>query len=222
MKIRNLFFAAASVSFFIVAQADAALVAYWSFNQLSISSAGAPGTGTVPTSINATTGTGTISLTNWTGTVDDFGGTTLNALGTNTAEEALSLIGQAGNNSFITVVVSMSGLEDLVVTYAHRGTSTGFNAGGWSYSTDGIAFTPLVGGPLPTRSTSFSVVTADFSSITAIDGASSVTLKYTLSGASDSGSNNRIDNLQINAIPEPSMALLGSLGILGAFRRRRL
>lgn len=46
------------------------------------------------------------------------------------------------------------------------------------------------------------------------------------SGADVGGSGSRdefaLDNISVMAIPEPSMALLGSLGILGAFRRRRL
>ena len=203
------------------ASTNAALVAYWNFNELSIATAAAPGLGGVPTTIAATTGTGTLGLTTWTGTVDDFAGTAINARGADLPEESLSLISSAGNGSFITVAISMTLLEDLVVTYAHRGTATGFNAGGWSYSTDGTTFTALAGSPTPTVNTTFALATADFSAITALDNATTVTLRYTLSGATAATGNNRIDNLQVNAVPEPAAAVLGSLGLLVLLRRRR-
>lgn len=53
--------------------AGAALVAYWNFNGLSISTASTPGSGGVPTTIDAYTGAGTVALSNFGGLVDDFG-----------------------------------------------------------------------------------------------------------------------------------------------------
>lgn len=50
-----------------------------------------------------------------------------------------------------------------------------------------------------------------------------VMFRLTFSGATADGSGSRIDNVQFNAniIPEPSVALLGGLGLLAFLRRRR-
>ncbi len=110
------------------ASANAALISYYNFNGLSIATASAPGAGGVPTSISADQGAGSVSLSGWTGLVDDFGGTTLNALNNDASEESLSLVSNTGNGSYITLSFSTTGLEDIVVTFDTRGTSTGFNS----------------------------------------------------------------------------------------------
>jgi PEP-CTERM motif len=228
MKIKSSLFAACAVFCLGALPAQAVLVAAFNFNSLSITTASPVGSGGVPTTISASSGTGTVALSGWLGTVDDFAGSTINAVGSDAAEESLSLIAGGpsvgpypGNGSFITVAISMVGLEDLVVTYAHRGTSTGFSTGGWSWSTDGVNFTALVGTPTPTTSTTFALATANFAAVSEIDNVSTVTLKYTFGGATSNSGNNRIDNLQLNAVPEPASALLGSLGLLALLRRRR-
>lgn len=200
---------------------QAALIAYWNFNGLLIATASAPGAGGVPTSIPADLGTGTVGLSTWTGLVDDFGGSTINVLNADPTEESLSLVSSAGNNSFITISFAMTGLVDPSVTFATRGTSTGFTTGIWSWSIDGLIFTPVAGNTA-TTSTTFALATVDLSGIDDLDNATSVTLRYTLSGATNTSGNNRIDNLQINAVPEPAAALLGTLGFIGLLRRRRV
>ena len=65
---------------------NAVLIAAWNFNSLSIASAAAPGSGGVPTSISANSGTGTVGLSTWTGLVEDFGGSTINAVGSDPSE----------------------------------------------------------------------------------------------------------------------------------------
>lgn len=210
--------------------AHAALIAYWNFNGLSITTASAPGSGGVPTSIAADQGAGTLSLAGFGGTVDDFAGTTLNALSGDPAEEALSPIagGTAapfpGNDTYIATTFSTSGLQDVIVTFATRGTSTGFNSGLWSYSTDGTNFFPTGAPSTASQAGSFALATVDLTALAAIDNQSVVTLRYTLSGATSSSGNNRIDNLQVNAtaIPEPATAALvigGMLGLLTMGRR---
>ena len=206
-------------------QSQGALVAYWNFNGLVIATASPPGSGGVPLTISADQGSGTVGLSAWAGNVDDFSGSTTNALGSDLAGASLSLVQSAagGNGTYVSFDISLSGLSDPVVTFATRGTSTGFDTGIWSWSTDGTIFTVVAGVNTATRSTTFALATVDLSAIDDIDNAASVTLRYTLSGASGSGGNNRIDNVQINAtpVPEPSASALLALAALGLGVRRR-
>lgn len=174
-------------------------VAYWNFNSLSIATASAPGAGGVPTSITANQGTGTVSLTGWTGLVDDFAGSTINAIAPDASGASLSLVSNAGNNSFIELQLNLADFGDPIITFATRGTSSGFNSGVWSYSVAGGAFTTISGVNTATTSTTFALATVDLSAINAVDGQANVRLRYTLSGATNATGNNRIDNIQVNA-----------------------
>lgn len=214
----------------LVGNCQAAVIAYWNFNELSITTASAPGSGGVPTSLAATVGSGTLNLAGWGGTVDDFGGSTLNALNSDTSGASLSLVlGTSGNGTHVQFSTSLAGYENPVITFATRGTSTGFDTGTWSYSLNGTDFTTLPSVNTASRATDFALVTADFSALDALDNASSVIFRYTLSGATSASGNNRIDNLQINATeisaaPEPSRAILlvFASGFLVLRRRRSL
>jgi hypothetical protein len=67
----------------------------------------------------------------------------------------------------------------------------------------------------------FTRISLDLSSITGLNNQSFVAIRF---DDFDNGTGNdamRIDNLLITAIPEPSSALLGGLGLLGLLRRRR-
>lgn len=173
------------------------LVAYWNFNSLSIATASSPGSGGVPLSIAANQGSGTLSLANWGGLVDDFSGDTINALSGDPAEESLSLVSNAGNGSYIQISgLDFSGLTDARVTFATRGTSTGFNSGQWAYSTDGAGFTDF---GVNTANTSTTFALADSGTTGGINNAATGYLRYTLDGATNTVGNNRIDNLQVTA-----------------------
>jgi hypothetical protein len=194
-----------------------------------IPTASAPGAGGVPTSINADSGAGTLSLAAWAGTVDDFAGSTLNPLGGDPAGASLSLVagGSAapfpGNTSYIQATINLTGSENPVISFATRGTATGFNSGIWSYSTDGATFTNIGASTASTAGT-FAIASVDLSAADALDNAAAVTLRYTLDGATSAAGNNRIDNLQINASPIPEPASLGfSLvaGLAALTRRQR-
>jgi fibronectin-binding autotransporter adhesin len=182
--------------------------AYWNFNGLSIVTASAPGTGGVPTTMPADfegNGSATLSLTGWTGLVDDFGGSTGNAQLGDSAGASLSPVGSAGNGSYLEFSFSMAGLENLTIDFSRRGTSTGFSSGLWSYSTDGTTFTQFGSN---TASTSTSFTPAPQQTTSALNGASTAYLRYTLSGASSTSGNNRIDNLTFSA----TMAATGGGG----------
>jgi endonuclease I len=174
-------------------------VAYWNFNSLSITTASAPGTGGVPTSITANQGTGTVSLTGWTGLVDDFSGSTINAIAPDASGASLSLVSNAGNNSYIELQLNLADFGDPIITFAARGTSSGFNSGVWSYSVAGGAFTTISGVNTATTSTTFALQTVDLTSINAVDGQANVRLRCTFSGATSTTGNNRIDNLLVSA-----------------------
>ena len=201
--VKNLFRAIAAT--FTLSLAGADTVAYWNFNSLSIATASAPGSGGVPTTIVANQGSGTLSLAGYGGLVDDFAGSTINAISPDPAEESLSIVSGGvsggpypGNGTFVDLAVNFTGFTDPIITFATRGTSSGFNTGNWSYKIGGGAFTPITGNTA-TTSTTFALATLNLSAVNALDGASNVTLRYTVSGATSISGNNRIDNLLISA-----------------------
>ena len=66
--------------------------------------------------------------------------------------------------------------------------------------------------------------TVDFSAVTGIENVSAAYLRLTVSGNTSSSGNNRLENIQINAVavPEPSsLALLAGFGLLALNRIRR-
>ncbi len=204
--------------FLSIVTANSALadfVATWNFNSLNIPSAGTPAALGV-LAIASSTGSGTLQLNGWAGNLDDFAGSTVNALAGDPAGASLSLIAGGtspgpypGNDSFIVFQTSLSGFRDPVLSFATQRTSTGFTTGTWSWSLDGTNFL-AIGSVTP--STSYSQATIDLASIDALDNASLAYFRYTLSGATSSTGNNRIDNFQIQAsiaaVPEPPSGLL--------------
>lgn len=201
----------ASVALLASAPCQGEIIAYWDFNSFDPSA---------DTSLAADIGAGTIDISSWDGDVDDFGGSSINRVGDSAAGNSLSLVGDDGNGSFVEISTSLSGYEDPVITFATRGTGTGFDSGTWSWSTDGLTFTDLEGANTASRSTSYSLATADFSGVNGLADASNAFFRYTLDGATTAGGNNRIDNFQINAsgasitaVPEPGPAAMLSLAV---------
>lgn len=157
------------------------------------------------------------------GTSDNWGsfsGTGTNRPGTGTfAGGSLVMTGSGNNGSFFDIVADLSGWQDIEVSWANRGTSTGFSERVVLVSTDGVNFTNIYQ-DLGALSSSWSVELADAGSL--LDGASNAIIRFGISGASSTNGNNRFDNIQLrgSAIPAPaSIALLG-LGGLVATRRR--
>ncbi|NCC72518.1 MAG: T9SS type A sorting domain-containing protein [Sphingobacteriia bacterium] len=177
------------------------LVAYWNFNE------GANGTPwNAP--IASSAGAGTITAGTWTwgdiNYTDGFSGSLQNALFGDPSGASLSLKGDVMNGNYIQFEFSLSGLESLEISYWTRKTSTGFSNNQWSWSSDGVNFTDF-GDPVnPTPNSSGEVIT--LSAPAGLNGAASAYLRYTLDGASSATGNNRIDNLQLNAI-EPGAVL---------------
>lgn len=221
MKTPLILAAASLAAIFFAPSADATLVAYWNFNGLTASTNNG-------TSYSPTSGTAGLVLEGWTTTgssgITSFGGTTVNALNSDPSGQSLSLqggtsSGTPNNGATLTISFSMVSLTDPVLSFATQGTGTGFGSNQISYSTNGTDFTNF--GSAYTPASSYAAQVFDFSSIDALDGATTAYIRITFSGASGSSGNNRIDNIQINAVPEPAAALLGSLGLIGLLRRRR-
>lgn len=199
--------ALASLHAVFLGAASADTVAYWNFNGLVVTgtAAVAPGTNGVPTSITADLGSGSLSLTGWTGLIDDFSGIALNAQAAAPAGNSLSTVAGGttapfpGNGGIIDLAVNFTGVQNPIITVDTRGTASGFSSGTWSYSIAGGPFVPVVGANTASTTSTFTTKSVDLSSYNDLDGAASVILRYTLSGATGATGNNRIDNLLISA-----------------------
>jgi hypothetical protein len=216
-----------------------ALIAGWDFQTTTNGGTAlnaAPGT---PTNVVANFGSGTLYLDGSNGSsawaspastpqLTAFAGTTTNAatwgFSTNTTgAAALALANSTANGFFATFqFASAISFTNVQLSYATQGTGTGFNSQTWAYSTNASTWTPFF---TNTPASSFAlsgVVTSPI--ITALDGATNGFLRLTVSGASTSGGNNRLDNVAIVSVPEPStVAMLGlaGLGVAGYMIRRR-
>lgn len=189
-----------------------AQVAGWTFD----ATPAAPGT---PTSVTANLGTqaGTATLyadgTNgsslWvTSTaglqLTAFDGSTLNDPrgGGATAGKTYSPVGgtsvNAANGKSMVIKFSMTGLENPILSFATRGTGTGFNTHQWAWSTDNSSYTNF-GANTAVTATTFEIKTLDMSAINSLDGAATVYLRITFSGSTNTSGNNRLDNIIITA-----------------------
>ncbi len=202
-------------------KAEAVLIAGWNFNALSVEVASGFGTGGVPALIAADHGQGQLDLTSWSGLVDDFVGSTSNLVPGDVPGKALTLVngGFSPDVGSILFRFSTLGMENPYVIFASQRTASGYSTGLWEWSANGSVFTLMEGVNTAIGAPNV-ITTVDFSTVDELDDASFVTLRYTLLGASISGIN-RIDNLQIHAVPETSAAVLGALGLLAGCRRRR-
>jgi hypothetical protein len=113
---------------------------------------------------------------------------------------AIALSNNSANGKSIILKFSMTGFENPILTFATRGTSTGFNAHQWAWSTDNVTYTDFGTNTVNTTST-FLLRTLDMGTIDALDQAADVYLRLTVSGASAATGNNRLDNIVLNATP---------------------
>ncbi|MFN3530725.1 MAG: T9SS type A sorting domain-containing protein [Bacteroidia bacterium] len=187
------------------------LIAYWNQNSNEIQP-GVFGFTAASFPQAADSGVGNIMLTNFlTDTnlngaytfVPSFAGTTINALGVDLAGGSLSI--QAGTNlgnngANLDMQISMTGREELILSYATRRTSSGFSSQAYSYSTDGINFVPF-GVDNNINTSTFESKSVNFSSAMALADAPNVTIRITIDGATTSTGNVRFDNIQLNATP---------------------
>jgi hypothetical protein len=217
-----LFLSVLSVPLF-AADGFADLVAHWNFNSLT---AGSPPSNANQTSYATASGTGTLDLVGWTSRagatspfgINNFAGSTINIVGADASGQALALEGGttslSNNGASLVMSFNLSTYQDPILTYATRGTGTGFSSNQLAYSTDGVNYTNF-GAAYSGTPTSFFLQTFDLSSVSALDGAATAFLRITFSGATGASGNNRLDNIQLNAtaavVPEASAFLFGGL-----------
>lgn len=180
-------------------------LAYWNFNSQTFSN-NAPGTSETPLAVAADGfGEGTFSFAGWGGQVGtNTNGSFYNSVDDNPAGRVLLLNnnGSAANGTYIDVVLDLTNLKDVEISYATwRQNSNGFSSNQWSWSTDGENFvnfgTPIVP---PTSITSLGDIVR-LAVPSDVDGAASVILRYTLSGAQAESGLNYIDNFVVSATP---------------------
>jgi len=168
-------------------------ITHWNFNSGN--------TGTAlsqwPSPISASSGTGT--LTHDLGPTDAFAGSTLNAVGADASGSSFCPVDMANNDKSFILNVSTVGYVDIIVTYATRGTASGFSTHTIDYSTDGTNFTNF--STLTGRNvTTFSIQSVDLSAISEVENNANFKLRITLSGATTSTGNNRFDNIKVNGV----------------------
>jgi predicted extracellular nuclease len=170
---------------------------FWDFNSGSVATANAAWASPIAATSSLNSGSLTFNFT----ATEDFAGSTLDAAGFPAVTAGLSFdpIGLANNNNSFILNASTSGFQNIVLTYATRGTSTGFANHIVDYSTDGINyinFTTITG----RTSTTFSLQTINFSAITAANNNPNFKVRVIVNGATDANGNNRFDNIRIAGI----------------------
>ena len=126
----------------------------------------------------------------------------------------------AANGKSAVFVFSMVDKINLSISLSAQRTSTGFTNQLWEYSANGGStwgnIGSFIGGTTAgTIQSSFSNTgVLSFAAFSALDGVSDARLRVTFTGASNSSGNNRLDNIQLNAVavPEPSSGALLVLG----------
>ena len=182
-------------------------IAYWSqnFNELPDGSFGFN-----PDSFpqQPDVGAGTIFLTDFNEdtaangsyiTIQSFAGSTINALPGYAAGGSLSVQGgpaTSNNGAAIVIQINSAGYQDLQLSWAQRGTATGFNERRISWSIEGENFTDFAvdSGAL---GSSFQLRSYDFSPVAELNNQTSVYFRIELNGASNATGNNRFDNLLV-------------------------
>jgi hypothetical protein len=222
--------------------ANAAVISYWNENTVAFPD----GTfGYTPSSFpqapNA--GNGSLNLANFDTTtggangaytyIASFSGTTTNAQFGDPSGGSLSPLGGADNggvfsNNGMQILISTdtTGYNNINLSWAQRGTSTGFTSRAFEYSTNGGgSYTPLAfTGDTGVLSATFTTVSPNLTGITALENNPNVVFRLTLGGATSGNGNNRFDNIVVQGteIPEPAtLGLLMVAGLAFAASRRR-
>jgi hypothetical protein len=136
-------------------------------------------------------------------TIKSFAGDILNSPNPRQFPGGGSLSIEAGPNTInngasIQILVSTQGRTGLTISWAQRGTATGFTSRVLSYSLDGQTFTPLhtCTGAL---GSDWNLRSYDLSEHTQLNDKEKVWFRITVDGATRASGNNRFDNILITA-----------------------
>jgi hypothetical protein len=211
-----------------------ALLAGWDFQTTAGGGTAVIASPNTPTSFAANVGSGNLYLNGTNGSstwltateLAAFGGTEVNAGGstglitTTTSPASLALLGgssNAANGKKLIMKFSMTGYQNLVVSYAHQRTGTGFTSMLWETSLDGTAWVSAQ--TITAIPGSFALQTLN--PITSLDGAATAYLRITCTGATGASGNVRLDNIQLNATSSatpPNVVLTGNgTGLVATF-----
>jgi uncharacterized repeat protein (TIGR02543 family) len=188
-------------------------IASWSFDLQTV----APGTPTVVLSdygIQAGTAAAYLDGTNgsstWTSLASNpeltaFGGSTLNDPRPTPADgTSLSIANMSANGKALVFKVSTTGYENLAISFATRGTSTGFNSHAWSWSTDNVTYTPF-GSNTAVNTSTFVLKSLNLAALTQLNNKANVYFKLVVDGATSATGNNRIDNFIVTGTEIPAV-----------------
>ncbi|WP_200897563.1 ExeM/NucH family extracellular endonuclease [Arsukibacterium ikkense] len=182
-------------------------IAYWAQNSNTLPSGG---NGFTPASFPqaADVGTGDIFLQNFDQSLDGngayisvqaFAGSTVNALSGFAAGQTLSVQGgtaNSNNGAEIIIQVATTDYQDISLSWAQRGTATGFTSRVISWSVDGVSY-QFFAEDSGALGSAFQLRSFDFSAVTELNDQAQVYFKITLNGASSASGNNRFDNLLV-------------------------
>lgn len=176
------------------------VVYYWNFND------NVPATG-VDWDQNIASQIGSGSITYNFTAARSFAGTTLNGESGEVNGGAFCPIGGVevleNNGNFFEMAMPSTGLQNLVLTYATRGTSTGFTSQQFLYTTDGVNYQEKITftDPLTNNWLASQVRTVDFSDVPAANNNPNFKIRVVLDGATYATGNNRFDNIKVFGTP---------------------
>ncbi|HEY6502517.1 MAG TPA: T9SS type A sorting domain-containing protein [Chitinophagaceae bacterium] len=173
---------------------------YWDFNSGASATTGMKW----PSPVAAASSVNYGNITHTFDNTDNFGGSTLDAPGftTSTAGESFCVVSSNNNASSLIIHASTLGFKDIQLTYATRGTASGFTTQTIDYTLDGTNYvnsTTLTGRNV----TSFSLQTISFVALTAANNNPNFKIRITVSGATSTSGNNRFDNIRVTGIVSP-------------------